>query len=103
MAHFGMIFEPMLFHIQLFVMFWLHKQAENSNACFAFRLDGVSIFWLRLVHGNEGVSDRDNFFLFRNIPPVSASVAKATKCFSVGQTIRMGPFSFGLGVSVGGG
>ena len=38
-----------------------------------------------------------------NIPPVSAFVSEATHCFSVWQTVRMGPFSFGLGVSVGGG
>ena len=38
-----------------------------------------------------------------NIPPVSSYVAEATILCSVWQTVRMGPFSFGLGVSVGGG
>ena len=39
----------------------------------------------------------------RNIPPVSASAAGATTFFSVCKRVRMGPFNFGLGVSVGGG
>ena len=42
-------------------------------------------------------------FPLRKIPPVSASADEATTCFSVWQTVRMGPFSFGLDVSVGGG
>ena len=41
--------------------------------------------------------------MLRNIPRFSASYAEATTFFSVWQTVRTGPFSFGLGVSVVGG
>ena len=40
---------------------------------------------------------------FSNIPPVSVSTSEATAFFSDFQTVRMGPFSFGLGVLVVGG
>ena len=50
-ARFGTIFEPMVFHIPGFGTFRLNKQADDSNACFAIRLKGVSIFRLRVVHG----------------------------------------------------
>ena len=58
MAHFCTIFEPMLFHIPVFGTFWIHKRADNSNACFDVQLKGFSILWLHVVHGNEGVYDR---------------------------------------------
>ena len=38
-----------------------------------------------------------------NISPVSAYTDEATAFFSVWQTVKMGPFSFGLSVLVGGG
>ena len=39
--------------------------------------------------------------LLINIPPVIYSYADATTSFCVRKKVRMGPFSFGLGVSVG--
>ena len=59
-ANFCTIFKPMVFHISVFGTFRLHKRVDNSNACFAVRIKGVSIFWLWVVHGNEGISDRDH-------------------------------------------
>ena len=41
--------------------------------------------------------------LLSNISPFSASTDDSTKILSVCQTVMMGPFSFGLGVLVGGG
>ena len=38
-----------------------------------------------------------------NTPPVYASADEAATFFSFWQMFRMGPFSFGLGVSLGGG
>ena len=93
MAHFCTIFDPVVFHIPGFGLFRLHKGAGDWNACFDIRLKGVYIFWLQVVHGDA----------LRNIPTVSASAAETTIFFCVWQTVRMGPFSFGLGVSVGGG
>ena len=43
------------------------------------------------------------FCPLRNIPPVSASSDEVATFFCVCKTVRMGPFSFFLGVSVGGG
>ena len=56
-----------------------------------------------MVNGDEGVSDGDNLFPLRNIPPVSASASEAPTCFSVWKTVSTGPFSFCLSASVGGG
>ena len=39
----------------------------------------------------------------RNTPPVVASAAEATTFFSVWRSVRMGLFSFGLGMSMVGG
>ena len=55
-----MIFDPVVFHNPEFGTFQLHKREENYNAYFDVRLKGVSILWLRLVHVDEGVSDKDH-------------------------------------------
>ena len=39
----------------------------------------------------------------KKIPPIFNSATDTTKFFSVWQTVRMGLFSLGLGVLVGGG
>ena len=62
------IFEPMVFHIPGFGTFWLNKRANNSNACFAIQIKGITTFWLRVVHGKEGVSDRGRFLSVEEHP-----------------------------------
>ena len=56
-----MIFEPVVFLIPGFGTFWFHKREDDSNAYFSVRLKGVYILWLKVVHGDGGVSDRDHF------------------------------------------
>ena len=102
-AHFGTIFGPMVCHIPGFGTFWLHKQADNSSACFAVQIKGVSIFSLQVFHGNVGVSDRDHRFSVEEHPSCFCLCCRGHYIFSVCQTVRIGPFSFGLGLSVGGG
>ena len=55
-----MIFETMVFHILGFGTFLLHKLAEDSIAGFSVQIKGVVIFYLQVVQGDEGVSDRDH-------------------------------------------
>ena len=92
-AHFCTIFEPMVFHIPGFGTFWLHKQVDDSNACFVVRLKGVSF-------SGCGWSMAMRVFLVgtivcpsKNTPLVSASAAEATTFFSVWQAARIGTFS----------
>ena len=103
MAHFCTIFEPMVFLIPGFRTFLLHKQVNDSNACFAFQLKGFPFSACRWSMMMRVFLVGTIVFLLSNIPPVSASAAEATTFFSVCKTVRMGPFSFGLCVSVGGG
>ena len=45
----------MVFYVPEFGIFWLHKIADNSNAGFSVQIEGVYVFWLQVVHVDEGV------------------------------------------------
>ena len=96
------IFEPMVFHIPVFETFWIHKRGR-FQACFSVRLKGVSFFWLRVVHEEEGVSDSDHCLSVEEYPSCFHLFLQSHYIFIVWQTVRIGPFSLGFGVLVGGG
>ena len=58
----------MVSYVPRFGTFWLRERADDSNAGFAVQLEGVAVFWLRVVHGDEGMSDRDHCLYVEGYP-----------------------------------
>ena len=93
MAHVCTIFEPMVFLIPGFRTFLLHKQVNDSNACFAFQLKGFPFSACRWSMTMRVFLVGTIVCPSKNIPLVSASAAEATTFFSVWQAARIGTFS----------
>ena len=67
-AYFCSILGPMVSRVPGFGLFRLHERADDANAGFSVGLEGIAVVWLRVVHGNEGVSDRDHLFSVEERP-----------------------------------